>query len=350
MSMTAAEEQETEELRDFRENWKREVREKQRLQQSSPDSADPTAASSNQASGPDSEAKAHPHSSRLQSLNDALEVYGRAVKHEQASELDEALRLYRQAFRMDSNVDRAYHLREQRTSRAPEIPHGAETATSVRLRADNRVAGSIEPEVDDGVVHVKPPSLSSHHHPERQISGLLARIVADFPLSLSFEPEDEKEPSYLQRLPDELLVHILSYLGVSAIECFARVSRKARIVTLDTIIWRSGFSFFLSYLCAESIIHIFRSYLFQGASRAQFSSHISYRSFVETIYKPPQISPDEELDDIVDSYSSDYRRVYIERPHVRLDGVYIAVCHYMYLLVNVVHPSYHSLNIADDKD
>ena len=267
MSMTAVEEQETEELRDFRENWRREVREKQRLHPASQDSADPTAVSPNQASG--SEAEAHHHSSRLQSLNDALEVYARAIKHEQASELDEALRLYRQAFRMDSNVDRAYDLREQRFARALETSHGAETAMSVRPHAENRVAGSIEPEVDDGVVHVKSLSLSSHH-PGRHVSGLLARIVADFPLPLSFEPEDEKEPSYLQRLPDELLVYILSYLGVSTIERFARVSRKARIMTLDIIIWRSGFLFFLSYLCAESIVHIVSPARCHGSSHRTF--------------------------------------------------------------------------------
>lgn len=58
-----------------------------------------------------------------------------------------------------------------------------------------------------------------------------------------------------------------------------------------------------------------------------------HRPFVERIYKPPQISPDEALDDILDKHSSDYRRVYIERPRLRLDGVYIAVCHYMYLPV-----------------
>jgi F-box protein 9 len=57
--------------------------------------------------------------------------------------------------------------------------------------------------------------------------------------------------------------------------------------------------------------------------------HLFRRGFVETIYKPPQISPGEVLDDIVEDHSSDYRRVYIERPRVRLDGVYIAVCHYM---------------------
>jgi F-box protein 9 len=338
--MTAVEEQETVELRDFRENWKREVREKQRLQQTSQGSADAdsTAASPNQTSG--SEARAHA-SGRLHSRNDALEVYARAVKHEQAGELDGALRLYRQAFRMDSNVDRAYHFREQRATRALETP--AVTVTPALLNAENRVVGSISPAVDSGVVHVKP--LSSG----RQVSGLLARIVADFPVTLSFEPEDEREPSYLQRLPDELLVHILSFLGATAIERFARVNRKARIITLDTIIWRSGFlsSSRVSYIWSFSFLRALSS-----RCHGQCSSHraIFHRSFVETIYRPPQISPDEVIDDIVDNYCSDYRRVYIERPRVRLDGVYIAVCHYMYLLVNVVHSSYHSSKVADDTD
>ena len=53
---------------------------------------------------------------------------------------------------------------------------------------------------------------------------------------------------------------------------------------------------------------------------------------VKTIYRPPQIPDDEELDAIVTKYMTDYRRVYIEHPRVRFDGVYIAVCHYMYVL------------------
>ena len=57
---------------------------------------------------------------------------------------------------------------------------------------------------------------------------------------------------------------------------------------------------------------------------------------MKTVYKPPQISPNDILDDIVDNFSSDYRRVYVEQPRVRLDGVYIAVCHYMYLTAKSV--------------
>ena len=34
---------------------------------------------------------------------------------------------------------------------------------------------------------------------------------------------------------------------------------------------------------------------------------------------------------VIERYFSDYRRVFIEHPRVRLDGVYIATCHYMYV-------------------
>ena len=53
---------------------------------------------------------------------------------------------------------------------------------------------------------------------------------------------------------------------------------------------------------------------------------------VKTIYQPPQIADDEDLDTIVAKYMTDYRRVYVQHPRVRYDGVYIAVCHYMYVL------------------
>jgi len=238
--MVADEEQETVELRNFRENWKREVEEKKRLQQPRQDPAEPAAALPEQSSTPEASSPHHAGVSR--SRNDALAVYSRAVKHEQAGELDDALRLYRQAFRTDSNVDKSYHLKEQRARTLEAI---SLTATTVDENAENMAAVSIVNAVVPRVVQMKPPS--SPHHTERQVSGSLASILANFPMPLSFEPEDERAFSPLQGLPDELLVHILNYLGAVAIERFALVSRKARMITLDATIWRSDLflSFFL---------------------------------------------------------------------------------------------------------
>lgn len=54
-----------------------------------------------------------------------------------------------------------------------------------------------------------------------------------------------------------------------------------------------------------------------------------FRTFVETIHKPPQIADDEDIPMLLADYSFNFRRMYIEHPRLRLDGVYIAVCHYM---------------------
>ncbi len=242
--MTADEEQETDELRNFRENWKREVEENKR-QQPWQDPAAAAALPEQQSST--SEASPH-HSGVFWSRNDALGVYSRAVKHEQAGELDDALRLYRQAFRADSNVDKLYHLREQRARTSEAI---SLTATTVEGNAKNKAVVPVNARSNSIVpVHMKPPS-SAPHDTGRQVSSLLAIILANFPMPLSFEPEDERVLSPLQRLPDELLVHILSYLGAATIEGFALVSRKARMITLDATIWRSDFllSFFSNVQC-----------------------------------------------------------------------------------------------------
>jgi len=46
-------------------------------------------------------------------------------------------------------------------------------------------------------------------------------------------------------------------------------------------------------------------------------------------YKPPQVRDITQLMPVVERFMADYRRVYVEQPRVRMDGVYIAVCHYM---------------------
>lgn len=70
-------------------------------------------------------------------------------------------------------------------------------------------------------------------------TGTLANLLGGFPQDLKFEPEDEPEGVPIDTLPDEILVLILRCLHPTVIECFATVSRKARVVSLDSIIWRS---------------------------------------------------------------------------------------------------------------
>lgn len=71
------------------------------------------------------------------------------------------------------------------------------------------------------------------------VTGTIASIVTPFlENELKFEPEKEDEPMLLNMLPEELLVVILGNLDPTSIERFARVSKKARVVSLDPGIWR----------------------------------------------------------------------------------------------------------------
>ncbi|PFH51804.1 hypothetical protein AMATHDRAFT_141654 [Amanita thiersii Skay4041] len=209
----------------------------------------------------------------------ALEIYRQAIQHEQQGLLDNALALYRQAFRMDAHVDRAYSRDEK---------------LAAVFSSQQHILPKTSPDADKTIIDRLSQDLSHAVTISTNKAGItigaLAQLVSTFSHQLTFEPEDEKQPLWLRSLPDEMIVAILRMLDITSIERFAAVCRKARVVSLDATLWR----------------------------------HLVFST-----YKPPQISESEDISLIVDRYLCDYRRMYIEYPRVRLDGVYIAICHYV---------------------
>jgi len=198
-----------------------------------------------------------------------LDIYAEAVEKEQRGELDVALDLYRRAFRLDPHVDRTYHL------------HAATAAlTNLTLAPITPKAGDSKPHAR---IHINVSATSTHS---------VRTLIANFPPAseLAFAPEIEQEPVHLARIPDELLLHVLKLTDILSIEKFALVCRRARLLTLDPDLWRD---------------------------------------FVVSTYVHPQVPADALLGDVVSRFAGDLRRLYIEFPRVRLDGVYIAVCHYV---------------------
>jgi len=149
---------------------------------------------------------------------------------------------------------------------------------------------------------VNPPNTTS------VLKENLVKIIRTFPTDVTFEPENEDEPVLLNMLPEETLVLIISNLDPTSVERFATVSRRARLVCLDVGIWRR--------------VSLYNS------PRALFMT-IFCRVLVFSTYRPPQIPDHEMLLTTLESYHFDYRRLFIEHPRVRLDGVYIAICHYV---------------------
>lgn len=257
--------EEPEELVRFREQWLAEVRSKKKAPQSQDGSAAPAATSEAPVSHvprllhplhtsppPVHYPRLHgapsspPAGRRLPSsvgpaplgpaLQRAVEVYRKAVQHEQQSELDDALRLYRSAFRMDPNVDRAYQMVEDQLQAA--------ALASAPVKTHHRKTSSAAANVDAIVEGLQNVDLAAVHVPvarirgEGLVTGTLATLISSWPEELSFEAEDEQEGVPIRLLPNELLTMILRLLDHSSIERFAQVNRKARVVTLDGSIWR----------------------------------------------------------------------------------------------------------------
>lgn len=297
------------ELARFREAWKREVEERSRnggsqqaphpksrtrqLQLSELDydiAEDISSGTTTPQPGPSSETisgapsvftpSGHFNSSAVPTVvRHALSIYKRAVEHEQSGQLDKALALYRQAFRMEPNVDRAYQTQEMLVSINVAQTQGA---TSTR-------AGEDRSSVDELAKTLHLDTIKSGEV-SGGITGSLASLIEEFPSDLVFEAEDEEQPIHLNMLPEELLVLVIRRLDHTSIERFAAVSRKARVLTLDPGIWRE---------------------------------------LVVLTYKPPQVPSLESMVPVVSEYHSDFRRVYVEHPRVRFDGAFIAVCHYV---------------------
>ncbi|KAJ3511115.1 hypothetical protein NLJ89_g4282 [Agrocybe chaxingu] len=211
-------------------------------------------------------------------LQNALSFYHRAIEHEQKGELDEALNLYRQAFRLDDNVDRAYR-REQMLQSILNEHLAFKKALDTATERGEDLSASFE-----SAVTITPPGKST------KITGTLANLIRDFPHNLKFLPENEEEPVFLDILPEELLIVIIGDLDATSVERFGSVSKKARMMTLDPGVWR----------------------------------HL-----VRVTYKHPQVPDQETMINVVERFLFDYRRVYIEQPRIRVDGVYIAICHYV---------------------
>ncbi|CAL1715098.1 unnamed protein product [Somion occarium] len=225
---------------------------------------------------------------------EAADVYHQAIALEQSGDHTGATVLYRKAFRMHDHVDYVYRTLEAQqeaiVSTSPTTHERIHPKKHVNVHAPT-TAVPHRPDVHHLIEGIKGMEVSSTHARSRKTQIVsLTPIIAQWPAELEFRPEDEDEPIPIANVPDEVLLYIMHMLDVTSLERFASVSRKARVVTLDSGLWRT---------------------------------------FVETLYIPPQVSYDEEINDLVDNYMNDYRRIYIEHPRVRLDGVYIAVCHYI---------------------
>lgn len=238
---------ENEELRRFREDWRREVAARKRADTVLSSTSSLSTVPNNRPSA--SESGLHPSISspseashddqpRLwpSKLGSAVEMYSEAVALEERGLLDAATQLYKRAFAVDSNVHKAYGRAVKST---PEWQ--AEQATNdtnddlakrvEKLTFERTPASDVSKGKAKGPLHVQSDGRGLSDKSRPKMAHLLSSLVLPDARALSFmppprlaassdtsAPEQSTHPAVLnaltpiRSLPDELLVHILLFL------------------------------------------------------------------------------------------------------------------------------------------
>jgi F-box protein 9 len=210
-----------------------------------------------------------------------LEIYENAILKERQGSLSEAVIQYRRAFKvrllcimvtqMDPDVDKHY---KQKYFSAAATSNSAKSSSSHHE------------EIHSGY--------STQEYRGTETSDGISSITNDLrALSIiQIEPEDPNKACHISSLPDELLLNILLHLSLSSLSSLLHVSlvcKKLYQLAQDE-----------NSLYKKLCIHYFTPFI------------------------PPVTLLSRSAE-----YNFDYRRMLIERPRLRFDGVYIATCHYL---------------------
>jgi F-box protein 9 len=176
----------------------------------------------------------------------AIQVYGRAVAAEETGDLDAALQLYRTAFRRYDTVDRLWRaaevqsLQKKFALKSDAMSHEPTTGAGTMVRDMAALSLDTQSAVPENSAVIQQAAHTA------SVTGILEKVLVNFPPVLEFEIDDSEvaktRTATLNSIPDELLTKVLLYFSPRTIERFALVCRRARVVTLDTVIWKYGVS------------------------------------------------------------------------------------------------------------
>ncbi|KAF7722559.1 hypothetical protein EC973_002949 [Apophysomyces ossiformis] len=286
------------ELEEFRKQWREEVEHRKTAQQKTTTAAPKSAESilvqqteslSVQETVEEDEitltTAAHVNESKQP--ESAMDHYIEAVDNERQGKLGPAINAYRRAFKLNPDIDLDYK-RHYQTHIAPTI-NGTQRAGSKEPDG-----GGIDD--DDTFYHVVPigneyvPPAAAREDP---LADLIQQFSDENP---QYIPAIDYKPVWIAKLPNEILVHVLRKLilrSVASVANFALVCKNFFLLTRSPSLWR--------FICE----HAFKT---PGMTLEQ-----SKRYQMEA----------------VKMFGGHWMRMFIERPRIRYDGVYISTCHYI---------------------
>ncbi|KAL8705392.1 MAG: hypothetical protein Q9225_008029, partial [Loekoesia sp. 1 TL-2023] len=262
----------------------------------------------------------HPSTQSLKEPKSALEHYEKAIEREDQGNLGDSLKLYRQAFRLDADVDRVYknkHFPPSNSKIKPTDPNPSNAPATVPNTA--------------------------HHSLDGPLYASTAQLIASFSdLSISAAPPptegSQSPPCPIAGIPLEILIDILLKTAIIDIASFARLSlvckRFAYLVAAEDRIWERicygheyGFAA-MHYTWATSITGQPLPTTLESSDLWSNDS-IDISTLTLTHNTPFSIIPPPPLPSLALSpkYPS-YQQMLRARPRIRFNGCYISTVNY----------------------
>ncbi|RKF64891.1 F-box protein pof7 [Erysiphe neolycopersici] len=234
-----------------------------------------------------------------ETLVTALDHYELAVKRENDGNMGESLYLYRKAFRMDHKVDRKY--------KNKFFP----TETSVKA-------------VDLMHIQDKKTKLSNEALPNT--NELIASFSGLSIQAITLDNEDIVVSCPLAKLPDEILVHILTAIAISDVASFVRTAqvckKMAYMVVTEQQIWKR--------ICTGSEFGFGAMHYEWQPKTLGGPFHKNNIDFKTQDQERNTLSRDNITEILLHKYySSSWCEMFRLRPRIRFHGCYISTVNYL---------------------
>lgn len=226
----------------------------------------------------------------------ALESYEQGVEKERQGMLSDALVFYRKAFKIDPGVDKLFR--------------DAYKAGKVRDATYDHIGTSMEE-----TNYAKFVQVGHDYNPEdayessselKEMTKMMAALR--MPVETVVSEGAQPTPRGISALPEEILQQILTYaLIADAASCFTSMSmtcQKFFILLHDQSMWRA-----LCYNTYQDQVYI--------GEGVPLCSDSAYQSYIGRLN-----------DESLSSYQHNWKRMFIEKPRIRYNGIYISTCHY----------------------
>ncbi|KAL8672861.1 MAG: hypothetical protein Q9168_002699 [Polycauliona sp. 1 TL-2023] len=264
----------------------------------------------------------HPQSTQSKEPKSALEHFEKAIEREDQGNLGDSVSLYRQAYRLDSGVDRIYknkHFPPSNTKTKPIDPNPSNAAVTVPNPAHQYLDG---------------PSISNTNDLIASFSN--TTVPAAAPAIKGTPPP----PCHIAKIPAEILIDILLKTAIADIASFARLSmvckRLAYLVATEDRIWERicrghEYGFAAMYYIWNTTISggPLPSTLMESTDDLPQDplDPISTLSLSPRVSSTAYLAPSLPTMSLSAAYPS-YRQMLCTRPRLRFNGCYISTVNY----------------------